>query len=439
MKHKTRTIGSSRPILAGLWRSLRSRRFRLALAAQSTGAAGPAQTATNPIRYQVNYRASANDPWQLYAATRSLDKANTIAAEVKSTGYQSAGREQPDAGSAAVSGRGRNQRVAILPDVELVVRLQLLRRSRPELQLRLVRRLESVVRLSLLSQLLVERRTVVVWSRLGRALLGWRLAARRGWGGAGWSGGAWSGNHRNWNNSHVDRSTHDAHHERHSEHAHHQYHAHHNTAGHHQPGPSRGGAGMRTTRRPSIAERGHRGAARARPAIGRPATTRPGTRHAGTVPEAAAGRHNSPGPPRGRPSRRASRSLRMNLRDSKLRPGLLQQARRWTTSDFRLGSARIALVALLRSGAGERRLAQDPQSQTLEQWLGQLKDPDAAKRRQAVVSLGSFGPDLTKAMITQVGELLEGSRPGRPPCGGAFDRQFRPGVEGGACRISAPP
>ena len=37
---------------------------------------------------------------------------------------------------------------------------------------------------------------------------GWRRGG--GWGGAGWSGGAWSSNHRNWNNSHVDRSTHGA-------------------------------------------------------------------------------------------------------------------------------------------------------------------------------------------------------------------------------------
>ena len=46
------------------------------------------QTATNPLRYQVNYRASATDPWQLYASTRNLNNANSIAAEVKSTGYQ---------------------------------------------------------------------------------------------------------------------------------------------------------------------------------------------------------------------------------------------------------------------------------------------------------------------------------------------------------------
>ncbi len=57
--------------------------------ASAQEAAVQGQTATNPTRYQVNYRASESDPWQLYASTRSLEKANTIAAEVKSSGYLS--------------------------------------------------------------------------------------------------------------------------------------------------------------------------------------------------------------------------------------------------------------------------------------------------------------------------------------------------------------
>ncbi len=59
-----------------------------AASAGAQGQPGPGQTATNPLRYQVNYRAAASDPWQLYASTRSLEKANAIAAEVKSTGYE---------------------------------------------------------------------------------------------------------------------------------------------------------------------------------------------------------------------------------------------------------------------------------------------------------------------------------------------------------------
>ena len=53
--------------------------------AQDPAAGG--QTATNPLRYQVNYRASESDPWQLYAIDANLDNANTIAAKVKSSGY----------------------------------------------------------------------------------------------------------------------------------------------------------------------------------------------------------------------------------------------------------------------------------------------------------------------------------------------------------------
>ncbi len=46
-------------------------------------------TGTNPIKYRVNYRPTNSDVWQQYAETRSLDKANAIAAEVQSSGYQS--------------------------------------------------------------------------------------------------------------------------------------------------------------------------------------------------------------------------------------------------------------------------------------------------------------------------------------------------------------
>ena len=90
---------------------------------------------------------------------------------------------------------------------------------------------------------------------------------------------------------------------------------------------------------------------------------------------------------------------------------------------FRLRLARIVLVVLvILSARVMSPLAQDPQSQTLEQWLVQLKDPDAAKRRQAIVALGSFGPDLTKAMIRQVGRVAQGCRSGGSSCGRALDR-----------------
>ena len=71
--------------------------------ASAQDAAVQGQTATNPTRYQVNYRASESDPWQLYASTRSLEKANTIAAEVKKLGLPERGGEQFDSGTASLT------------------------------------------------------------------------------------------------------------------------------------------------------------------------------------------------------------------------------------------------------------------------------------------------------------------------------------------------
>src|SRR5262249_23071961 len=53
-----------------------------AAGARSRRGQAQAQAGPDPIRYRVNYRPSDQDAWQLYAETRSLDKANTIAAEV---------------------------------------------------------------------------------------------------------------------------------------------------------------------------------------------------------------------------------------------------------------------------------------------------------------------------------------------------------------------
>jgi hypothetical protein len=47
-----------------------------------------AQLGGGPMTYRVNYRPGENDPWQLYAETRDLAKANKIADEVKESGYQ---------------------------------------------------------------------------------------------------------------------------------------------------------------------------------------------------------------------------------------------------------------------------------------------------------------------------------------------------------------
>src|SRR3954454_3748607 len=48
---------------------------------------------------------------------------------------------------------------------------------------------------------------------------------------------------------------------------------------------------------------------------------------------------------------------------------------------------------------------------TVEQWLQQLKAPDAALRRQAAVSLCSYGPHLSGVAIGMVGEGLHDAEP----------------------------
>jgi hypothetical protein len=50
--------------------------------------ASASATAATAVKYRVNYRPSDADPWQLYAQSRDLSKANAIAAEVRQTGYQ---------------------------------------------------------------------------------------------------------------------------------------------------------------------------------------------------------------------------------------------------------------------------------------------------------------------------------------------------------------
>ncbi len=49
---------------------------------------GQLQQGLTALRYRVNYRPAASDPWQLYAETRSLAKANSLVSGVRNAGYQ---------------------------------------------------------------------------------------------------------------------------------------------------------------------------------------------------------------------------------------------------------------------------------------------------------------------------------------------------------------
>jgi HEAT repeat protein len=71
-----------------------------------------------------------------------------------------------------------------------------------------------------------------------------------------------------------------------------------------------------------------------------------------------------------------------------------------------MSAFRYLLPALLAASLVTGARAQTPSAKTVEQWLSQLKDADAARRREAAVALGSQGPDLTKAAIQTLGQSL---------------------------------
>jgi hypothetical protein len=193
---------------------------------QAQAPGGVAQPGAKALRYRVNYRPTSSDPWQLYSETRSLTKANTIAAEVKSSGYESqvvddlTPSPQPFPDSSETSASNYYPSSNWAADYNRYV--------------------------------VPGGNYSYGWYGGWHPGYGYRSYPNYWWnGGSSWNSGYWPGHywnsgwrrgeglvngHRNWNNSHVDRGTHDAHHERHSQNAHHMYHPQHNSAGHHSPG-----------------------------------------------------------------------------------------------------------------------------------------------------------------------------------------------------------
>jgi hypothetical protein len=208
------------------------------------------------MTYRVNYRPGENDPWQLYAETRDLAKANKIADEVKESGYQAqvvddltpSAQPFPDAAETSASAYYPGSNWSADYNYYVVPGGRYNNYGwyggwNPWYGFRLYPN---------------------YWWNGGRS---WYSAGWPGhyWGhgwhrGAGWGAG-WSGSHRYWNYSHPDRGTHSTYNDRHGEHAHHMYHAHHMAAGHHSPGHH---AAARHSSHSSYAHRGigHRGAGR---------------------------------------------------------------------------------------------------------------------------------------------------------------------------------
>jgi len=209
-------------------------------AAAQQGLAGDGST---PLTYRVNYRPSDHDPWQLYAETRSLDKANTIASGVKESGYQSqvvddltpSAQPFPDASLTSAS--------SYYPTSNWAADYN--------------------------NYIVPGRSYNYGWYGGWNPWYGYRSYPNYVWNGGnswnsglwrghywnnGWNRGAgWNSSHRYWNNSNADRGTHDAYSERNGQNAHQMYHAHHVSAGHHSPGHHA------AARHSSNASYGHRG------------------------------------------------------------------------------------------------------------------------------------------------------------------------------------
>jgi hypothetical protein len=190
----------------------------------------PSQPEAATAKYRVNYRPSDADPWQFYAQSRDPARANTVAMEVRQSGYQAevvndatpVPQFYPDASATSASNYYPTSNWAA-----------------------------------------DYNRYMVPGGNYGYGWYGgWNpwyrhrvypsYAANTGrywhngyWRGGGWTGGwgqgngwgdGWNNSHRNWNANHADRGAHAAHHERHAAAAHHGYAPNRMTTGHHQAG-----------------------------------------------------------------------------------------------------------------------------------------------------------------------------------------------------------
>jgi hypothetical protein len=220
-----------------------------ALAAWGDGARGaqqPSTTAGAPsssaMRYRVNYRPSADDPWQIYTEVRSQAKADQIAADLRQSGYRSevvddwtpTPQPYPDAAQTSASryyptsNWSSDYNYYVVPGGRSYNygwfggwNPGYINRVYPG----------------------YAWNGGSYWHNGYWRGHNWNRGWNRGWNGAGWwggggwaGGGGWSGSHRNWNSSHSHRGSHESHHEHHSRQAHHASQTHHHTAGHHTAG-----------------------------------------------------------------------------------------------------------------------------------------------------------------------------------------------------------
>ena len=196
-----------------------------AFRAQDAPADRQAAPRAGSVRYRVNYRATGQDPWQVYSETKNRTKAESVAAEVRASGYQAevvndltpSPQPYPDPAETSASGYYPTSNWAADYNTYVVPGGNY-----------------NYGWYGGYNPLYGHRHYSNYWWNGGNSGYG------GGWGGhwwnRGWHHGEGWGAHRHWNNSHAHRGSHFAHHERHGQHAHHMYHPHRNTAGHHTAG-----------------------------------------------------------------------------------------------------------------------------------------------------------------------------------------------------------
>lgn len=176
---------------------------------------GVSEQQAGRVPFRVEYRASDRAPWLTYAAARTREKADAIAAEVRETGYQ-AKVATPGSPSPLPHADGSLYRTSAMnPSVTY----------------------EN------------DYNTYQPGSSYGYNWYGgwhpwWRSHWYHGytwnnggyWHNGWWRGHGWHDGHRSWNHRYGDRRSHFAHHERAHDAQHHQWNHHHNAAGHHFAG-----------------------------------------------------------------------------------------------------------------------------------------------------------------------------------------------------------
>ena len=257
----------------------------------------------SPPAWRVNYRPDDPSPWQQYMETRSRTKAESLAAELRESGYQ----------AQVVS--DLSPLPQLYPDAAMYSASRYYPTSNYASDYNYYMFPNSQYNYGWYGGWNPWYRHRVYpsyWYNGGQYWPSWW------WRGGGWNGGwthnywnaGWNGSHRNWNYSHYDRHSHNSYSAQHASSAHHGYYQHRATTGHHTAGHHAAARiPLKTKRTGARAQRSwsaNRGQSRRRASGRGPCrgARRPRRRRTSRVG----------GPSRRRASRRPSRSLMQTAR-----------------------------------------------------------------------------------------------------------------------------